>query len=120
MDSENNLRKITYSKEAFVVDGINGHSYDAQILRLALGCILTSRMFTKYPDWAQIEYFAETGIPLKGILIDALGRTLFEDLLEGGFIIWCGEPLESSISLTPSGENLYAHISLFNAPQPIS
>lgn len=102
-------RNMTYTKEeALVVDGINGRTYDAAVIRLALGCVHCSRMFSKY-DWvAKEEYNSDTGIPLKGGLIETMGRTLYEDLLAAGLIVWCGDPLESSIGLTLMGMDMLA------------
>ncbi len=114
------LREITYTKEkTHIIDGINGHIYDVAIVRLALGCVLISRMFTKYSLLAQTEYNSDIGIPLKGALIDAMGPMLYKDLLTADLIFWCGDPIESSICLTPAGENMLATLSMIDFVQPV-
>jgi hypothetical protein len=76
------LREITYIKEkARVAERINGHPYDAAVVRLALGCVLCSRIFSKYDFLAQYEYNSDIITPLKGALMEAMGRTLYLDLL---------------------------------------
>lgn len=111
----------TFTKEkALIVENINGHTYEGVILRIALGCIQNSRMFSKYPMVADAEFNSEVGIPLKGSIIDAMGRTLYEDLLGAGLIIWCGDPKESSIALTDNGIHLFVMLSELVKIEPIS
>jgi hypothetical protein len=111
----------TFTREkALIVENINGHTYEGVILRIALGCIQNSRMFSKYPMVAIAEFNSEFGIPIKGSIIDAMGRTLYEDLLCAGLIIWCGDPKESSIALTDNGIELYVMLSELVNVEPIS
>lgn len=111
----------TFTKEkTLIVENINGHTYEGIILRLALGCILNSRNFSKYPAVAEAEFYSEVGIPLKAAIIEAIGRTLYEDLLGADLIIWCGDPKESSIALTPQGEHLFVMLTELAKVEPIS
>jgi hypothetical protein len=114
------FRNITYTKEnVLVVDGINGHTYDAATVRLALGCVFNSRLFSKYDPAAKMEFNSDTGMPLKGALIEAMGRTLFDDLIAAGLIFWCGDPLESSMCISDRGFEIFASLSVRNLVQPI-
>ena len=111
----------TFTREkALIVENINGHTYEGVILRIALGCIQNSRMFSKYPMVAEAEFNSEVGISLKGSIIGAMGRTLYDDLLGAGLIIWCGNPNEASIALTDNGIHLYVMLGVLAKVEPIS
>lgn len=111
----------TFTKEkTLIVENINGHTYEGITLRLALGCIHNSRMFSKYPIVAEAEFNSEIGMSLKGSIIDSLGRTLYEDLLSAGLIVWCGQPKESGIALTDNGMHLFVMLGELVDVEPIS